>query len=170
MGRWRPPREKGSKYITPEGARKLTEEVQYLWKVERPHVTDRVSKAAAQGDRSENAEYIYGKKRLREIDSRIRFLTKRLDGMTVVNHIPDDQDKVYFGAFVTLEDEEGEEIEYRIVGPDEFNVIDGKLSMDSPLGKAMLGKRVEDKIKFSSPKGVKVFYISKIRYFEKQSS
>ena len=170
MGRWRPPREKGSKYITPEGARKLTEEVQYLWKVERPHVTDRVAKAASQGDRSENAEYIYGKKRLREIDSRIRFLTKRLDGMTVVNHIPDDQDKVYFGAFVTLEDEEGEEVEYRIVGPDEFNVVDGKLSMDSPLGKAMLGKRVEDKIKFSSPKGVKVFYISKIRYFEKQSS
>jgi len=170
MGRWRPPREKGSKYITPEGARKLTEEVHYLWKVERPDVTDRVSKAAAQGDRSENAEYIYGKKRLREIDSRIRFLTNRLDGMNVVNHIPDDKDKVYFGAFVTLEDEDGEEVEYRIVGPDEFNVVDGKLSMDSPLGKAMLGKRVEDKIKFSSPKGVKVFYISKIRYFEKQSS
>ena len=170
MGRWRPPKEKGSKYITPEGARKLAEELQYLWKVERPHVTDRVSKAAAQGDRSENAEYIYGKKRLREIDSRIRFLSNRLDGMTVVNHIPDDQDKVYFGAFVTLEDEEGEEIEYRIVGPDEFNVIDGKLSMDSPLGKAILGKRVDDKINVSSPKGVKVFYISKIRYFEKQSS
>ena len=130
-------------------------------------MTARVAEAAAQGDRSENAEYIYGKKRLREIDSRIRFLTKRLDGMTVVNHIPDDQDKVYFGAFVTLEDEEGEEVEYRIVGPDEFNVVDGKLSMDSPLGKAILGKRVEDKIKVSSPKGVKVFYISKIRYFEK---
>jgi len=167
MGRWRPPREKGSKYITPEGAQKLTEELQYLWKVERPHVTDRVAKAAAQGDRSENAEYIYGKKRLREIDSKIRFLTNRLDGMTVANHIPDDQGKVYFGAFVTLEDEEGEEVEYRIVGPDEFNVVAGKLSMDSPLGKAMLGKRVEDKIKVSSPKGMKFFYISKIRYFEK---
>ncbi|MCF6245882.1 MAG: transcription elongation factor GreB [Desulfobacula sp.] len=165
MGRWRPPREKGSKYITPEGERKLTEELQYLWKVERPDVTDRVAKAAAQGDRSENAEYIYGKKRLREIDSRVRFLTNRLDGMNVVNHIPDDQDKVYFGAFVTLEDEEGEEVEYRIVGPDEFNVVDGKLSMDSPLGKAMLGKRVGDKIKVSSPKGETIFYISKIRYF-----
>jgi transcription elongation factor GreB len=170
MGRWRPPIEKGSKYITPEGERKLTEELQYLWKVERPHVTERVSKAAAQGDRSENAEYIYGKKRLREIDSRIRFLTKRLDGITVVNRIPDDQDIVYFGAFVTLEDEEGEDVEYRIVGPDEFNVVDGKLSMDSPLGKALLGKRVEDKIKISTPKGMKVFYILKIRYFEKQSS
>ncbi|MBA3029311.1 MAG: transcription elongation factor GreB [Desulfobacteraceae bacterium] len=169
MGRWRPLREKGSKYITPEGARKLTEELQYLWKVERPHVTARISEAAAQGDRSENAEYIYGKKRLREIDSKIQFLTKRLDGITVANSIPDDQDKVYFGAFVTLEDEEGEEVEYRIVGPDEFNVVDGKLSMDSPLGKAMLGKRVGNEIKFSTPKGVKVFYISKIRYFEKQS-
>jgi len=170
MGRWRSPREKGSKYITSEGAQKLTDEVQYLWRVERPQVTDRVSKAAAQGDRSENAEYIYGKKRLREIDSRIRFLTNRLDGMTVVNRIPEDQDKVYFGAFVTLEDEDGEDVEYRIVGPDEFNIVDGKLSMDSPLGKAMLGKRVEDEIKFSSPKGVKVLCISKIRYFEKQSS
>ena len=170
MGRWRPPIKKGSKYVTPEGARTLTEEVQYLWRVERPQVTDRVSKAAAQGDRSENAEYIYGKKRLREIDSRIRFLTNRLDGMTVVNRIPEDQDKVYFGAFVTLEDEDGKEVEYRIVGPDEFNVVDGKLSMDSPLGKAMLGKRVGDEIKFSSPKGLKNFYISKIRYFEKQSS
>jgi transcription elongation factor GreB len=167
MGRWRPPVKQGSKYITPEGARKITEELQYLWEVERPHVTARVSDAAAQGDRSENAEYIYGKKRLREIDSRIRFLRKRLDGITVVNRIPDDQDKVYFGAFVTLEDEEGDAVEYRIVGPDEFNIAEGKLSMDSPLGKAMLGKRVEDEIKFSSPKGVRVFYISKIRYFEK---
>jgi len=168
MGRWRPPRKKGSKYITPEGERKLTKELQYLWRVERPQVTARVAAAAAQGDRSENAEYIYGKKRLRKIDGRIRFLTKRLDGITVVDRIPDDQYIVYFGAFVTLEDEEGEEVEYRIVGPDEFNVVDGKLSMDSPLGKAMLGKRVEDEIKISTPKGEKVFYILKIRYFEKQ--
>ncbi len=170
MARWRPPREKGSKYITPEGARKLTEELQHLWKVERPDVTARVAAAAAQGDRSENAEYIYGKKRLYQIDGRIRFLTKRLDGITVVDRIPGDQDKVYFGAFVTIEDEEGEEVEYRIVGPDEFNVVDGKLSMDSPLGKALLGKRVGDEIKISTPKGMKVFYISKIRYSEKQSS
>jgi len=164
MGRWRPPVVQGSKYITPEGARKLTEEVQYLWTVERPDVTDRVSKAAAQGDRSENAEYIYGKKRLREIDSRLRFLTNRLDGMSVVDRIPEDQDKVYFGAFVTLEDEDGEEVEYRIVGPDEFNVADGKISMDSPLGKALIGQRVDEEIRFSSPTGVKVLYISKIRY------
>ncbi len=170
MGRWRPPGIPGSKYITPEGERKLTEELQHLWKVERPNVTARVAEAAAQGDRSENAEYIYGKKRLREIDSRIRFLRKRLDGIMVVNSIPADQDKVYFGAFVTLEDEEGEEVEYRIVGPDEFNIAEGKLSMDSPLGKAMLGRQVDDEITISTPKGVKVFYVSKIRYSEKQSS
>ncbi len=166
MGRWRPPVKQGSKYITPEGARKLTDELQYLWKVERPDVTDRVAKAAAQGDRSENAEYIYGKKRLGEIDSRLRFLRKRLDGMNVVNHIPDDKDKVHFGAYVTLEDEEGEEVEYRIVGPDEFNLDEGKLSMDSPLGKALMGKRVDDEIKFSSPKGERVLYILEIRYIE----
>lgn len=168
MGRWRPPTKKGSQYITPEGAQKLSDEVKYLWEVERPEVTDRVSKAAAQGDRSENAEYIYGKKRLREIDSRLRFLTKRLDGMTIVNRIPEDQDKVYFGAYVTLEDEEGEEVEYRIVGPDEFNVAEGKISMDSPLGKAMLGKKVSDEVRFSSPKGIKVYYIAEIRYSGEQ--
>jgi len=151
-------------YITPEGAKKLTEELEHLWKVERPEVTARVVAAAAQGDRSENAEYIYGKKRLRQIDGRIRFLTKRLDGITVVDRIPDDQDMVYFGAFVTLEDEGGEEVEYRIVGPDEFNVAEGKLSMDSPLGKAVLGKRVDDEIKISTPKGMKAFYILEIRY------
>ena len=165
MGRWRPPGITGSRYITPEGAQKLTEELQNLWKIERPLVTARVAEAAAQGDRSENAEYIYGKKRLREIDSRIRFLTKRLDEITVVNSIPDEQDKVYFGAFVTLEDEGGKEVEYRIVGPDEFNVAQGKLSMDSPLGKAVLGKQVEDEIKVYTPKGVKIFYVLKIRYF-----
>jgi len=142
----------------------MTEELQYLWNVERPNVTNRVAEAAAQGDRSENAEYIYGKKRLREIDSRIRFLTKRLDGITVVDHIPEDQDQVYFGAFVTIEDDEGDEVEYRIVGPDEFNIGEGKLSMDSPLGKALLGKREGDEIKFSSPKGMRVLCISKIRY------
>ncbi len=164
MSRWRPPVIPSSKYITPEGAQKLNEELQYLWKVERPSVTARVAEAAAQGDRSENAEYIYGKKRLREIDSRIRFLTKRLDDITIVDSVPDDQDRVYFGAYVTLEDEEGVEVEYRIVGPDEFNIDEGKLSMDSPLGKAMLGKEVDDEINISTPKGVKVYFVSKIRY------
>src|SRR6056300_961764 len=108
MGRWRSPREKGSKYITPEGAKKLTEEVQSLWRVERPLVTDRVAKAAAQGDRSENAEYIYGKKRLREIDSRVRFLRKRLENLTVVDQLPTDTSKIYFGAWVELYKDDGQ--------------------------------------------------------------
>ena len=170
MSRWRRPGKTGSKYITPEGERELTEELQHLWKVERPDVTARVAEAAAQGDRSENAEYIYGRKRLREIDSRIRFLRRRLDGIIVVNSTPDDQDRIYFGAFVTLEDEEGEEVVYRIVGPDEFNVAEGKLSMDSPLGKALLGKQADDEIRISTPEGMKIYYVSEIRYSERRSS
>jgi transcription elongation factor GreB len=102
MNRWRPPGKPSSKYITPEGAQKLNEELQHLWKVERPSVTARVAEAAAQGDRSENAEYIYGKKRLREIDSRIRFLTKRLDNITIVDTVPDDQDTVYLVPMLPL--------------------------------------------------------------------
>ena len=164
MGRWRPPREKGSTYITPEGERKMTEELQYLWKIERPEVTATVSEAAKQGDRSENGDYIYGKKRLREMDSRVRFLSKRLDDLVVVDRIPDQKNKIFFGAWVTLETEDGEETEYRIVGPDEFNVVEGKLSMDSPLGKAMLGKLLDDEISIKSPEGDKVFYIAAIRY------
>ena len=98
MGRWRPPREKGSPYITAAGAAALEAELKHLWKVERPQVTDAVHEAAKNGDRSENGDYIYGKKRLREIDSRVRFLTKRLDELTVVDRIPQDKDTIYFGA------------------------------------------------------------------------
>src|SRR5215467_14191223 len=107
MGRYRPPQATGSKYITPQGARRLREELETLWRVERPRVTQAVAEAAAQGDRSENAEYTYGKRRLREIDRRVRFLRKRLDGMTVVDKPPTDRGRVYFGAWVTLEDEDG---------------------------------------------------------------
>src|SRR5215467_10026581 len=106
MGRYRPPAATGSKYITPEGARRLREELDSLWRVERPRVTQAVVEAAAQGDRSENAEYTYGKRRLREIDSRVRFLRKRLDGMVIVNDPPSDMRRVFFGAWVTLESED----------------------------------------------------------------
>ncbi len=164
MGRWRPPREKGSAYITPEGAKALDDELRYLWKVERPEVTAIVSAAAKQGDRSENGDYIYGKKRLREIDARVRFLAKRLDELTIVDRVPEQTDKVFFGAYVSLEDEEGCTVEYRIVGPDEFNVKDNKLSMDSPLGKALLGKQMDDEITLSLPEGKKIYYIVQIRY------
>ncbi len=164
MGRWRPPRKKGSPYITPEGAQTMQDELQQLWKVERPKITDTVHEAAKNGDRSENGDYIYGKKRLREIDSRVRFLSKRLDDLTVVDRVPDDTDKIYFGAYVTLEDEDGIESIYRIVGPDEFNLRENKISMDAPLAKSMLGKRLDDEFVFRSPEGEKNFVISDIRY------
>lgn len=146
MSRYRPPRIPGSKYITPEGEKTLRDELHYLWKVKRPEVTQAVSDAAKQGDRSENAEYIYGKKQLREIDSRVRFLTKRLENMVVVNTRPDDVTKVYFGAWVSLEDEQGEVSQFRLVGPDEIDLSKGYVSIDSPVGRALLGKRVEDEV------------------------
>lgn len=164
MSRYRPPEKPGSKYITPEGARRLREELDHLWRVERPRVTQAVAEAAAQGDRSENAEYTYGKRRLREIDRRVRYLTKRLDELQIVDRKPDDPDKVFFGAYVTLEDEAGGEQTYRIVGPDEFDLRANKLSVDSPLARAMLGKRLDDEVVLSSPEGVKRFYIVEIEY------
>ena len=164
MGRYRPPTPRGSNYITPEGEIALREELQQLWKVERPTVTHTVHEAAKNGDRSENGDYIYGKKRLREIDSRVRFLTNRLNNLTVVDQAPSQQDKIFFGAWVTLEDEVGELQRYRIVGPDEFNLRENKLSMDSPLAKALLGKSLDDEISFQSPSGLRVFIVHAITY------
>lgn len=149
MGRYRPPQPVGSKYITAEGHKQLTEEHDYLWKKKRPEVTRILSAAAAEGDRSENAEYIYRKKELREIDSRVRFLRKRLDNMVIVDRIPNDTGKVYFGAWVTIEDKTGKEKTYRVVGPDEIDPKLGYISMDSPMGKALLGKGLDDEISIS---------------------
>src|SRR5690606_27258713 len=164
MSRWRPPAAKRSAYITAAGAKRLKDELTQLWKVERPQVTQIVHEAAKNGDRSENGDYIYGKRRLREIDSRVRFLSKRMEVLTVVDRLPDDRSKVFFGAWVTLEDEDGDEKTYQIVGPDEFDVALQKLSMDSPLAKAMLGKRVDDEIVLRKPEGEEVFYITAIEY------
>ena len=164
MGRYRPPRRRGSKYITPEGEQALREELHQLWKVERPVVTNAVHEAAKNGDRSENGDYIYGKRRLREIDSRVRFLNKRLDELEVVDRAPEDTSKVFFGAWVTLEDEEGEEQRWRIVGPDEFELADGKLSMDSPMARSLLGKGVDDEVVVHSPSGDRVYYVVEVRY------
>ncbi len=164
MSRYRPPRQKGSAYITAEGERTLREELRQLWKVERPQVTATVHEAAKNGDRSENGDYIYGKRRLREIDSRVRFLTKRLEELTVVDRPPSDREKVYFGAWVTLEDEDGETVEYRIVGPDEFDLKQRKLSMDSPMARAMLGKRLDDELVVRTPEGEREYAIVAIRY------
>jgi transcription elongation factor GreB len=167
MGRFRKPQEPGSQYITSGGARRLQEELDELWKRERPRVTQAVSEAAAQGDRSENAEYIYGKRRLREIDSRVRFLRKRLDGMVVVDEPPSDPRRVFFGAWVSLEAEDGSESRYRIVGPDEFDMAPGYISMDSPLGRALLRKSLDDEIKVELPGGSRTFVIVQIDYERK---
>ena len=164
MGRWRPPREKGSPYITPAGAAAMEAELKQLWKIERPKVTDTVHEAAKNGDRSENGDYIYGKKRLREIDSRVRFLTKRLEELTIVDRIPSDTDTVYFGAWVTLVSDKGQTQRYQIVGPDEFNIPQGKISMDSPLAKALLKKVLDDEVTIYTPNGEERYYINEINY------
>ena len=165
MGRWRPPSAASSRYITPEGYRALDEELQYLWKVRRPEVTQSVREAAAQGDRSENAEYIYGKKMLREIDRRIRFLAKRLDDMTVVDRPPDDQSRVYFAAWVTLEAvDTGERFRYRIVGPDEIDASQGAISVDSPLARALLKRQAGDEVTVTTPSGKHCYHILTIDY------
>ena len=155
---------RGARYITRQGFEALQAELERLWKVDRPKVTTEVMWAAAQGDRSENAEYIYGKKKLREIDRRIRFLSKRLDSLTVVDPSPEQEGKVFFGAWVTVEDEDGVEASYRIVGPDEFDVRARKISVESPLAKALLGKRVGDETIVSRPKGEVEVTIIGIRY------
>ena len=160
-----PPAAKKS-YITPDGAKKLRSELEQLWTVERPRVTQEVADAAAQGDRSENAEYIYGKRRLREIDRRVRFLSKRLDDLTIVSEAPSDANRVFFGAWVTLEDEDGTAVTYRIVGPDESNVEKGWISMEAPVAKALLGKRDGDDVLVRRPKGDITYTITGIRYAE----
>jgi transcription elongation factor GreB len=164
MGRYRPPQPQGSKYITPEGYDRLKQELDYLWLKKRPEVTKALTAAAAEGDRSENAEYIYRKKQLREIDSRVRFLRKRLENMKIVSEKPSDQSKVFFGAWVTLEDESGQEVKYRIVGPDEFDFQNNSISMDSPLAKALLGKTLDDNVVVDTPLGSKEYYIVAINY------
>jgi transcription elongation factor GreB len=153
-------------YITPEGAKRLRSELEQLWTIERPRVTQEVADAAAQGDRSENAEYIYGKRRLREIDRRVRFLSKRLDNLIVVTEAPSDPKRVFFGAWVTLEDEDGEEVTYRIVGPDESDMNKGWISMEAPVAKALMGKRLDDEVLVRRPKGDITYTIVGIRYSE----
>jgi len=140
-------------YLTPEGAKTLADELNRLVSNERPRVVSEVSDAAAQGDRSENAEYIYGKRRLREIDRRIRFLTKRLDGAVVVRQSEAPRDEVRFGALVELSDENGKVSAYRIVGPDEANPGEGRISFQSPLGKSLMKRKVGDKVSVHRPAG-----------------
>jgi len=140
-------------YITPEGARRLQAELARLKTKDRPKVVTEVADAAAQGDRSENAEYIYGKKKLREIDRRIHFLTKRLESATVVGAREDAPGKVFFGAWVEIEDEDGKTSRYRLVGEDEIDLARGHVSWKSPLGRALLGKKEGDTVIWRRPSG-----------------
>lgn len=155
-----------SPYITPEGRTHLSEELSYLWKVKRPQVTQAVAEAAAMGDRSENAEYIYGKKQLRQIDSRMRFLTKRLSELIVVDRKPDDESKVFFGAWVELEGSKRDRFRYRIVGPDEFDPERGFISIDSPMAKALLHKTEGEEVVVIRPSGTEAFVVTSVGYQE----
>jgi transcription elongation factor GreB len=164
MSRFRARETPASKYITAEGAERLRAELDELWRRERPRVTQAVAEAAAQGDRSENAEYIYGKRRLSEIDRRVRFLRHRLEGMVVVEQAPSDPNRVFFGAWVSLESPSGERECYRIVGPDEFDRAADFISMDSPLGRALLRKTLHDELTVELPEGTRSFVITQIQY------
>ncbi|MEP7729240.1 transcription elongation factor GreB [Marinomonas primoryensis] len=164
MSRYRPPSPPKSAYITKEGAQALLSELKFLWKEKRPAVTETVREAAAQGDRSENAEYIYGKKQLREIDGRVRYLEKRLDVCTVVDRLPTDQTRIFFGAWVTLENEEGELRTHRIVGPDELDHDFSYISIDSPVAKALLKKQQGDEVVIRLAAGEKTYFIDTIEY------
>ena len=165
MGRYRPPGPKRSPYITGEGAIKMRAEIRQLWKVERPEVTQVVHEAAKNGDRSENGDYIYGKRRLREIDSRVRYLTQRLEHATIVEDKPRNISKVFFGAWVTLNDEDsGAEKIYRLVGSDEIDPSLNWISIDSPMAQALVGKSVDDEINVTTPAGTRCLVVTAIKY------
>jgi len=151
-------------YLTRSGAAKLVDELRRLSELERPKVVQEVTEAAAQGDRSENAEYIYGKKRLREIDRRIRFLSKRLDSAEIVEGGEDRGEVVYFGAQVELVDEDGGKRVYLLVGPDEADPERGKISFQSPIGKALLKRKVGDTVRVLRPAGEIEFQIVRVHY------
>jgi transcription elongation factor GreB len=163
MGRYRPPAPPKSPYITAQGYQSLASELDGLW-VERRDVVKALAAAAAEGDRSENAEYIYRKKQLREIDRRIRYLQKRLPELKVVNSIPSNPQQIFFGAMVTLESEDGCEICYRIVGPDEFNPETNAISMDSPVARALMKKTVDDEVTVTTPRGQLSYVIIEVSY------
>ncbi len=165
MSRWRPPAEKSTALITAEGHERLKRELDELWRVRRPEVVKALSAAAAEGDRSENAEYTYRKKQLGEIDRRVRYLSKRLEALRVVEGAPSDPHAVFFGATVELEHvENGEISRYRIVGPDETDATHGWISIDSPLARALLKKRVDDEVEAQLPGGRHAFVVVSVSY------
>lgn len=165
MGRWRPPAEKSTALITRAGHDRLKAELDELWRVKRPEVVKALAAAAAEGDRSENAEYTYRKKQLGEIDRRVRYLSKRVPALRVVDTVPSDPDAVFFGARVEIENvASGETQRYRIVGPDETDAKTGAISIDSPLARAMLKKRLDDEFEAMLPGGATRFVIVEVAY------
>ena len=166
MSRYRPPRTAGTALITPEGEARMRAEFHELWHVRRPQVTQSVSEAAAQGDRSENAEYIYRKKQLGEIDRRIRYLSKRLQELRIIESAPTDPSAIYFGAWLRVESDDGVAHDYRIVGPDETDAALGWISIDSPLARAALGKRADDEFEADLPTGRTGFVVVRVSYDE----
>ena len=163
MSRWRPAPPKSSPYISAIGYRRLESELQYLWQ-QRSQVVQALAAAAAEGDRSENAEYIYRKKQLREMDRRIGYLQKRLPELRVVSDPPPDRQRVYFGAQVTLEDAHGAQVIYRIVGADEYDPAGHCISIDSPLARALLKKTADDEVKVLTPGGEARYYVVAVNY------
>ncbi|GAB1407192.1 transcription elongation factor GreB [Thermomonas brevis] len=165
MSRWRPPAPGSTALITREGHDRLKAELDDLWRVQRPEVVRALAAAAAEGDRSENAEYTYRKKQLGGIDRRVRYLSKRLEALRVVDAAPADRDAVFFGAEVELEDiASGELLRYRIVGPDETDARRGWISIDAPLARAMLKKRVDDEFEAQLPGGLVRYGIVEVAY------
>lgn len=164
MPRWKPPPPKSSPYITAEGAKALDRELKELWQLRRREVVPALSAAAAEGDRSENAEYIYRKKQLGEIDRRVRYLSKRLDEVEIVDRTPPDQGRVFFGAWIELEADDGEALTYRIVGADETDAARGYISIDSPLARALLGRSIDEEVTVDLPAGKRSFSLLDIRY------
>lgn len=163
LGRYCPPQPKSSPYITPEGYDHLKHELELIWK-RRADVTQALSAAAAEGDRSENAEYIYRKKELRELDRRIRYLQKRMPDLKVVRDPPTDSSRIFFGAWVRLEDEAGIEKVFRIVGPDELDPGNGWISLDSPMARALLKKTIDDEISVTTPEKEAIWYVLEVSY------
>jgi transcription elongation factor GreB len=154
-------------YITAAGYERLRSELDHLWSVERPKIVKGVADAAAEGDRSENAEYIYGKKKLREIDKRIQYLSRRVDVLTVVSELPaEGTEKIFFGAWLELEDDDGKLLHYRIVGADESDAERGYISIDSPVARALMGKRLGDDVTVMRPRGEVTFTVRAVRYRE----
>jgi transcription elongation factor GreB len=165
MGRWRPPAEGSTALVTREGHQRLKDELDELWRRRRPEVVQALAAAAAEGDRSENAEYHYRKKQLGEIDRRVRYLGKRLETLKVVEHPPSDTGAIFFGAVFEIENiETGDACRYRIVGPDETDATLGLISIDSPLARAALKKRVDDEFEALLPAGRTRFFVVSVRY------